>query len=70
MPTVTLDTLVVEHPDVTALIDAARRDGYDIALVDVSQVLHDPQRSSDRGGSLRDPPTRRPHSCSVPGSCI
>jgi hypothetical protein len=57
MPTVTLDTLVAEYPDVTALIDAARRDGYDIALVDVSQVLHDPQRSSDRSGSLREPPS-------------
>jgi hypothetical protein len=55
MPTVTLDTLVAEHPDVTALIDAARRDGYDIALVDVSQGLRELQPSSHRDGSVGEP---------------
>jgi hypothetical protein len=52
MPTVTLDTIVAERADVTALIDTAWREGYDVALVEISQAALEPQsrRTGDEPG--------------------
>src|SRR5919109_5649088 len=43
MSTVTLDTILVERPDVATLIDEAHQKGWDVAVVEVRQSDVDPQ---------------------------